>query len=211
MAEVTCIYKIVNITNNKIYVGSAVNFRKRKNLHLKNLRDNKHHSKYLQSSYNKHGIENFKFCIIELCEKENLLEREQYYIDALKPQYNVCKSVEKSRLGLKSSPEHIAKIVAANTGKPKSKEHRERLRIARIGSKLTEDQKQARRDYRHSDKAKLKISIARFGFAHTDEAKAKMSIKAKTRIRKPLSEATKLKLSEAAKKQWQRQHSELGI
>ena len=98
--------------------------------------------------------------------------------------------------------------MAANTGKPKSKEHRERLRIARIGSKLTEDQKQARRDYRHSDKAKLKISIARFGFAHTDEAKAKMSIKAKTRIRKPLSEATKLKLSEAAKKQWQRQHSE---
>ena len=142
MAEVTCIYKIVNIINNKMYVGSAINFRKRKNLHLKNLRDNKHHSKYLQSSYNKHGVENFEFCIIELCDRNKILEREQYYIDALKPQYNVCKSVEKSRLGLKSSPEHIAKIVAANTGKPKSKEHRERLRIARIGSKLTEDQKQ---------------------------------------------------------------------
>ena len=211
MAEVTCIYKIVNTTNGKIYVGSAVNFRKRKNLHLKNLRDGNHGNRHLQLAFNKYNLDSFVFEILELCCRENLLEREQYWIDTLKPDYNICKSVEKSRLGIKSSPEHIAKIVAANTGKPKSKEHRERLRIARIGSKLTEDQKQARRDYRHSDEAKLKISIARFGFAHTDEAKAKMSIKAKTRIRKPLSEATKLKLSEAAKKQWQRQHSELGI
>lgn len=78
------IYKITNIVNKKIYIGSAINIRKRKNVHFCHLRKNKHHSKYLQNSYNKHGKDNFIFEILELVfDKHKLLEIEQYYLDTL--------------------------------------------------------------------------------------------------------------------------------
>jgi hypothetical protein len=38
------IYCIKNIINNKLYIGSAKNFRIRFNIHLSQLRKNKHHS-----------------------------------------------------------------------------------------------------------------------------------------------------------------------
>jgi len=44
------IYKITNIINNKIYIGSAAYYDKRIGDHVSNLRKNKHHNKYLQSA-----------------------------------------------------------------------------------------------------------------------------------------------------------------
>lgn len=81
------IYKITCIKNGKIYIGSTCNFQKRKYKHLADLRINKHTSKKLQNSFNKHGENNFLFEMIEFCEpiKEILIEREQYYLDLLKP------------------------------------------------------------------------------------------------------------------------------
>lgn len=100
----SCIYKIVNIKNNKIYIGSAVNFNKRVSNHLYNLRKNKHHSKKLQNSYNKHGEKNFKFIIIIKCPKEYLIKLEQKFLDSLKPQYNISPTA-KNCLGVKHSLE----------------------------------------------------------------------------------------------------------
>lgn len=198
------IYQIINLVNNKIYIGSAIIFRKRWDLHILDLKNNRHHSRFLQASYNKYGKEAFSFSILEIVEdKTKLIEREQFWIDWSKPEYNICKIAE-SRLGVKSSPEHVAKIVAANLGKIRSKEQKEILRSLRLGAKLTEEQKQARRDYRHSEEAKLKISTAGKGRKHTDEAKARMSEKAKAIIHKPLSLETRAKLSAAAKQQWNR-------
>jgi group I intron endonuclease len=37
----------------------------------------------------KYGYENFKLEILEYCDKNILLVREQYYIDHLKPEYNI--------------------------------------------------------------------------------------------------------------------------
>lgn len=196
------IYKILNKTNGKFYLGSAVNFRKRWQLHKNQLRNNKHDNRYLQASWNKYGEVNFIFEILEFCAKDVLLIREQNLIDWMHPEYNICKLVANSRLGVKSSPEHIAKIIKANTGVPKSKEQKDKLRLARLGSKLTEEQKQARRDYRHSDEAKLKISN-RKGWNHSDEAKEKMSLAKKgVKRRIPVSDETKLKLKIAALCQW---------
>lgn len=79
------IYKITNIQNNKIYIGSAHNFRERWARHKCQLNSQKHHSKHLQRAWNKWGEKNFKFEIIEECEDAVLLEREQYYLDTLKP------------------------------------------------------------------------------------------------------------------------------
>lgn len=151
------LYKIINLINGKFYIGSAVHFRKRWELHRSNLKNNKHDNRHLQNAWNLHGDEAFKFEILKFCDKKDLLNNEQIYINWLNPEYNICKIVANSRLGVKSSPEHVAKIIAANKGKAKSEECKAKLRIARLGVILTEAQKQAKRDYRHGEEAKKKI------------------------------------------------------
>jgi group I intron endonuclease len=84
------IYKIVNLTNNKIYIGSSKNLYNRYSTHKCKLKYNNHVNKHLQSSYNKYGKDNFIFEVLETCTKDKLIEREQYYIDTLKPNYNKC-------------------------------------------------------------------------------------------------------------------------
>ena len=79
----TGIYKIKNIVNNKVYIGSAVNLYIRWHNHKSQLNKKKHHSIKLQRAWNKHNELSFVFEIIEECEKEKLIEREQYYIDLL--------------------------------------------------------------------------------------------------------------------------------
>ena len=93
----TGIYKIINIINNKIYIGSSVNLYKRKKEHFNKLKKNIHKNIHLQSSYNKYGEENFIFEIIEYIEDKYLLiGREQYWINEFKSYnrdngYNICK------------------------------------------------------------------------------------------------------------------------
>ena len=84
------IYKILNIVNNKFYIGSSVNIGCRKSSHLHKLKKNKHSSPYLQNSYNKYGEMNFKSEVLELCNRDYILEMEQRYIDNLLPEYNMC-------------------------------------------------------------------------------------------------------------------------
>lgn len=74
------IYKIINLVNGKFYIGSAVHFRKRWELHRSNLRNNKHDNRHLQNAWNLYGEKIFKFEILKFCDKENLLVNEQIYI-----------------------------------------------------------------------------------------------------------------------------------
>jgi len=124
------IYLIINLQNNKFYVGSSVNVKKRKNKHLQQLRKNNHDNSYLQYSFNKYGESNFVFTLIEdVPDKNNLIIREQYWIDTLDAcnkniAYNILpkansmlgykhgsKSTEKHRqAGLNLSPESRQKI-----------------------------------------------------------------------------------------------------
>lgn len=88
------VYKITNTVNDKFYIGSASSdggFRKRWNEHKSGLRNNRHPNKYLQQSWNKYGEDAFEFEIIEVVYDDIILGREQYYIDSLEPQYNLCK------------------------------------------------------------------------------------------------------------------------
>ena len=89
MIKRTCgIYKITDLTKNRIYIGSSNFIEKRWIRHKLDLKYNKHSAHYMQRVYNKRGLENFKFEIIEICEESNLLIREQYYIDSLIPEFN---------------------------------------------------------------------------------------------------------------------------
>lgn len=108
------IYKIKNLTNCKVYVGSALDLAKRCSNHKSDLNRNRHSNKYLQSAWNKHSSENFVFEVLEYCEKEKLIEREQCWINFYKPEYN------------------LNPVAGSNLGRKWSKEVRETMRQARL-------------------------------------------------------------------------------
>lgn len=130
--KLSCIYKITNKINSKFYIGSAVNLYNRIKLHKNNLQNNKHHSKYLQNSFNKHGIDNFIIDIIEIVDKDNLIYREQYWLDKESPHYNICK-IAHSKLYIKLSDETKLKMKISSTGKKASEETKNKIRISKSG------------------------------------------------------------------------------
>lgn len=108
------IYKILNLINGKCYVGSTRNLRARSNEHWWNLTNNQHHSQYLQHAFNKLGRTKFTIQVIEnVSSPKDLVSREQFYINLLKPAYNMCK-VAGNCSGLKQTAAHIEKKRAKN-------------------------------------------------------------------------------------------------
>jgi group I intron endonuclease len=75
------VYIIRCFSNDKFYVGSAVDLEDRFKRHKRMLMGNYHHNKHLQNAWNKYGEEVFAFEILE--EVPNFLEQEQYWIDKL--------------------------------------------------------------------------------------------------------------------------------
>ncbi len=78
------VYSILNNITGKCYVGSAIDFWDRFMFHKWQLKNNRHDNDHLQKSYNKYGDCEFSFNLLELLSpKDNLIEREQFYIDLL--------------------------------------------------------------------------------------------------------------------------------
>jgi group I intron endonuclease len=104
------IYKILNIKNNKVYIGSTNRGHHRLNEHKKKLQSGKHTNKHLQSSWDINGENSFLFEIIEYVEFENnLIEREQYWIDYYFERfnmYNIRKTADRN-IGIKHSKETL--------------------------------------------------------------------------------------------------------
>lgn len=73
------IYSITNIINNKKYIGYATNIIKRINYHKRQLITNTHSNEHLQNAFNKYGLDNFRFDIIELTLDLNLLPSLENY------------------------------------------------------------------------------------------------------------------------------------
>lgn len=168
------IYVIENIINNKRYIGSAKNFKKRWYVHKSALNHNSHDNSYLQKAWNKYGVNNFSFGILEEVEPDKLIEREQYYIDF----YDVCNRDK----GYNLSP------TAGNTlGFKFSKESKLNMSL------LKKDKPSARKNYKHSEETKNKLRKKGKGLGR------KTSEKTKEKQRKPhgpMSEITKKKLSD---------------
>lgn len=82
------IYCIINTVNNKKYIGSSKHLSRRLWEHRATLRHNCHVNQHLQNAWNKYGEAAFDYFIIERCDESNLIEREQWFINTLKPEYN---------------------------------------------------------------------------------------------------------------------------
>lgn len=110
------IYCIENKINGKKYIGSSLDVYKRKRSHFSELKNCKHKNRKLQFSYNKHGYDAFIFIVLEFIEDpKELIIREQYYIDKIKPEYNI-NLIANSSLGVKRSEETKEKLRQANLG-----------------------------------------------------------------------------------------------
>jgi group I intron endonuclease len=142
----TGIYIITNTINGKCYVGSSIHLDRRRLEHFSSLKSNKHHNNHLQQSYNKHGRDVFEFSILESFEitddiKDKLLEREQFWIDNLKPEYNILQ-VAGSCLGFNHSDETKEKISNTLKGVKKSEEHVKNIRKCQKGKIVSEETKE---------------------------------------------------------------------
>lgn len=133
------IYIIENTINGKRYVGQSINIHERWNQHRYDPQPK------MREDVEKYGWDAFKFDILEECPREILTERENHYIELLKPEYNAqirgckrlpitCKRISialrghtftddarirmsKKRLGVRNlSPERIEKLRQKSLG-----------------------------------------------------------------------------------------------
>jgi group I intron endonuclease len=189
------VYIIRNSLNNKVYVGSALNFWRRFTRHTSCLTLGKHHSPKLQNFANKHGADTLSFSLLEICEpsKEVYLAAEQKWLDLLhcvQKGFNVSPTAS-SRLGVKGRPlteVQKAAIRKAHTGKKVSPKTRLAMSEAAKGRQFTEEtrakMRAARAEFTHSPETKAKMSATRTGLKLnvSDEERARRSERCKNRV-----------------------------
>ena len=114
--QTSCIYGILNLVTDRIYIGQTKNLYKRWIGHRTALQRGEHDNKYLQNSWNKHGEDVFDFLIIEVC--ENLTEREKYHIEKFSLVYNMRDAADHSNgmKGKKHSDSSKKKMSDARKG-----------------------------------------------------------------------------------------------
>ena len=147
------VYRWINKLNGKEYLGSTSSAKRRLNTYY----DLKTLGEVNMPIYNailKHGHENFIFEIIEYCQPDDTIKREQYYLDIFDFEYNVLANANslagykhtaetlakfkgrQNLTGYKHSQETIDNLREINTAKVHSEEAKEEMRNAWIKRKL---------------------------------------------------------------------------
>jgi len=97
------VYRWNNLITGKSYIGSSISLSGRFSIYYSlSALKKKQWSSAIYSSLLKYGYSKFSLDILEYCEPEVLISREQFYIDFLKPEYNILK-IAGNRLGSKHS------------------------------------------------------------------------------------------------------------
>lgn len=207
------VYCVRNILNGQLYIGSTINFKKRKQDHLAFLHSGNHDNIYLQRAWNKYGERAFEWSIMIRCGAKDVLHYEQCVIDIYSRifgfdwLYNLSPLTRPTRFGKIHTEESKRKIVLSKTGARHSLEAKRRMSIAQRGKKLTEEHKAKLKIARNlrppiSDETRHRMSVARKGKkcgAMSEEQKKKLSIANKGHkpacMGKPMSEEQKAKIS----------------
>ena len=160
----TGIYQIQSkVHPERIYVGSSINMSKRKEQHFRIITRGKHNPK-IQGHCKKYGIDDLIFEIIEefdFISKEHLLDREQFYLDTLKPWFNVCTKAD-SPLGVVVSDETRKKLSESHKGHKQSRETIEKQIASRRGKtwRWTEEAKAKKKGHGHSQTKETRAKIS---------------------------------------------------
>lgn len=213
--QISGIYSIVCAVSGRAYIGSSVRIHYRWKQHLSSLRAGKHHSIFLQRAWNKNGEQNFRFSIVEICDKSDLIERENFHIDTHRLDvgvFNAAPAAGSTRGLVKGPmPEEIrAKI--SNTHKGMKHTDAAKIKMSASGRARAPISEETRNKFiAHMTGRKLRplsaehraaISAVHKGKVISEEHRAALSLAHKGR---PLSDEHKRKKSEAAKRQHARQ------
>lgn len=144
----TGVYRWTKLVNSKTYIGSANDLTIRFWVYFSISRLTSS-SMTIYKAILKYGCANFKLEILEYCDPNIVLLREQYYLDLLKPEYNIlsvagytsgykhtAETLEKFKTREFSS-ETLANLTEAAKGRVLSKEVRAKISVARRGIKLS--------------------------------------------------------------------------
>jgi len=197
---VICIYAIINIIDDKHYIGQAADRDLRWREHRKSLRGFYHHSILLQRAWCKHGESNFIFVVLEVLNNASELNgREIYWGNLLKPEYNMA-PLGGSMRGYKHTEEAIANMSAAHKGHKASDETKAKMSKAKLGNKFNSGRKQSpeeievrARHHRGKPKTedhKAKLAASQKGRMLTPEHKLKLSLAARNRVTRDKSHLT---------------------
>lgn len=192
------IYQIYNKANGKQYIGSSVNIENRWRQHRSSLKKQKHRNSHLQNAWNMYGENTFAFEIIEECSKEELKNKESWYLENTHNIYNLTTNVEKPFLGRKHTEEtnrinsEYHKGRAPRKGAILTEETKEKIRKANIGKKQSKETIDKRRKHLIgrpvSEETRRKISESNKGKPVSYETRLKMS---ESQRGKPCSEKTR--------------------
>lgn len=190
----TGIYEIRNEMNGKRYIGSAISFRRRFSEHRSMLRLGRHHSRHLQASCDKYGIDAFEFRPIVVCAARDLLFYEQRALDVYRPDYN-CAPIAGNTLGTRRSAETRAKIAAKSVGRKWTDEAKAKVSATLTGRKMSDAFRQKlvgnqrAKGLRHTDEWKAANSARMMGAKRPKSPEIREKIAASLRGRKATPEA----------------------
>lgn len=123
------IYAIINLYNNKFYVGSTNNLAFRQRNHFNQLKRNYHDNPHLQRSYNKYGSSYFIMVLLEKVEDDlSLIEREQFWFDELD-------------IGNPNISYNMLMIAGRTTGRITSEETKQKQSNWHMGKVISEESK----------------------------------------------------------------------
>jgi group I intron endonuclease len=210
------VYVIQNVITSDCYVGSSVDIARRKLKHFHQLRSNKHGNQHLQSAYNKYGHDSFLFAVHEeVAEREDLVAREQYWINQLLPRYNKMLVVDDR---WQQSPESIELIREARSRQEITEEMLDALKQGRLKRLQGDDPEllKPRQGMKNTEEHNQKIALAHTGMKSTPEAIEKMRLsklgtkQSAETIRKrseamqghDVSEENRQKLAERSREMW---------
>lgn len=131
------IYCWINKVNGKYYIGSGAFLNNRINDYFQESYYRDKANLIIVKAILKYGLGSFALIILEFStnrqtKTNELLSREQYYLDKLNPEYNTLSKAGSSQ-GYKHTPESINKIIKAALGRKHSEEVRKAMSSSRMG------------------------------------------------------------------------------